>query len=223
MCGLTTFWALERLNRTVGEGGAEDIRERLSHESVRSGVAGKVVALDPGGADADEQYAAAEAQIVGDVCARIEGRLAALGTQVIMTRRPTPQLVAERDRASFANTADADLLVSLHVERVMLPGANGVATFYYGDPFGETHSVSGKVAAELLQEEMCARTDLADCRSHARTWDMLRMTRMPAVWVELGYLSHPGDAARLSDPRFRDVLAEAVAHAVTRFFSPNPS
>lgn len=223
MCGFTTFWGLERLGRTVGDAGAEEIRERLTHESARSGVAGKVVALDPGGADADEQFAEAEAAIVGDVCARIEGRLAALGTQVVLTRRPTPHLLPERDRASFANATNADLLLSLHVERVSLPGANGVATFYYGDPSGDTHSVSGRMAAELLQEELCLRTDLTDCRSHARTWDMLRMTRMPAVWIELGYLSHPGDAARFADSRFRDVVAEAIAHAVARFFAPTPT
>ena len=46
---------------------------------------------------------------------------------------------------------------------------------------------------------------------------------MPAVWLELGYLSHPGDAARLSDPRVRDAIAEAVTSAVVTFFSPLPS
>ena len=67
---------------------------------------------------------------------------------------------------------------------------------------------------------MCLRTDLTDCRSHPRTWDLLRLTTMPTVWVEMGYLSHPGDAARLTDPRFRDTLSEAIAVAVTSFFAP---
>ena len=218
--GFTTYWALERLTRTVGDGDSIAARERLGMDSVRSGVADKVIVLDPGGADADEQFADVEAQILADICSRIEGRLAALGTQVLLTRAPTPELIAERDRADFANETGADLVVSLHVERVDLPGANGVATFYYGSPHGGSQSMSGRIAAELMQEEICQRTDLVDCRSHPRTWDLLRITRMPAVWVELGYLSHPGDAARLSDPRFRDVLAEAVTSAVTTYFSP---
>ena len=219
-CGFTTYWALERLTRTVGEGDAVHIRERQAMEEQRSGVGGKVIVLDPGGADADEQFALAEANILADVCSRIEGRLAAIGTQVLFSRRPTPQLVAERVRADFANTAGADLVLSLHVERVSLPGANGISTFYFGDPEGGRHSVSGREAAEMLQDEICKRTDLTDCRSHPRTWDLLRLTRMPAVWVELGYLSHPGDAARLNDPRFRDAVAEAIASAAARFFAP---
>lgn len=219
-CGFTTYWGLERLTRTVGDGDATRIRERQALEEQRSGVAGKVIVLDPGGADADEQFALAEATILADVCSRIEGRLAALGTQVLFTRRPTPHLVEERVRAGFANDAGADLVLSLHVERVSLPGANGLATFYFGNPLGGTRSMPGQEAAEILQDEICQRTDLTDCRSHARTWDLLRITKMPAVWVELGYLSHPGDAARLSDPRFRDTVAEAVSAATVRFFAP---
>jgi N-acetylmuramoyl-L-alanine amidase len=51
-------------------------------------------------------------------------------------------------------------------------------------------------------------------------WDILRRTRMPAVRIEVGYLTNPGDAARLADPAFRDVLAEAVVAAVQRLYLP---
>jgi N-acetylmuramoyl-L-alanine amidase len=43
---------------------------------------------------------------------------------------------------------------------------------------------------------------------------------MAAVRVELGYLSNPHDAARLADPAFRDVLAEAIVVAVQRVYLP---
>jgi hypothetical protein len=106
------------------------------------------------------------------------------------------------------------------VEDHDLPGANGAATFYFGDPMGGAHSLSGRCAAESVQDAICTHTDLTDCRSHPRTWDLLRLTRMPAVWIELGYLSHPRDAARLMDPRFRDVLGQSISSAVVRFFAP---
>ncbi len=59
-----------------------------------------------------------------------------------------------------------------------------------------------------------------DCRTHARTWDLLRLTRMPTVQVECGYLSSPEDLARLRVPGFRDAVAEGVAAAVVRYFAP---
>ncbi len=39
---------------------------------------------------------------------------------------------------------------------------------------------------------------------------MLRLTRMPAVQLDLGYLSSPADRERLAEPEFRDVVAEAL-------------
>ena len=78
----------------------------------------------------------------------------------------------------------------------------------------------GEEFAGLVQREIVARTDLVDCRTHGKTWDVLRRTRMPAVRVELGYLTNPGDAARLADPAFRDTVAEAVTVAVQRLYLP---
>jgi N-acetylmuramoyl-L-alanine amidase len=46
------------------------------------------------------------------------------------------------------------------------------------------------------------------------------MTRMPAVRVELGYLSSPGDLQKLIDPTFRDVVAEGLLIAVQRLYLP---
>ena len=71
-----------------------------------------------------------------------------------------------------------------------------------------------------VQREIVARTDLTDCRTHAKTWDLLRRTRMPAVRIEIGYLTSPRDAARLADPGFRDVVAEAIVVAVQRLYLP---
>ena len=69
-----------------------------------------------------------------------------------------------------------------------------------------------------MQREIVARTDLVDLRSHAKSWELLRHTRMPAVRIDVGYLTNPGDAARLADPAFRDVVAEAVVVAVQRMY-----
>jgi N-acetylmuramoyl-L-alanine amidase len=41
---------------------------------------------------------------------------------------------------------------------------------------------------------------------------------MPAVRVEVGYLTNPGDRARLLDASFRDVVAEGLLIAVKRLY-----
>ena len=67
---------------------------------------------------------------------------------------------------------------------------------------------------------MIARTGMLDLGSHPKTWDLLRMTRMPAVRLDCGYLSHPVDRLLLLDARLRSAIAHAVLAAVQRLYLP---
>lgn len=218
-CGPDSFRAFDRLVRTVSGGSATTLREHVTLLALQTGIGDKVVVIDPG----DE--------IGPDLChaiaVRLEGRLAALGTQVLLTRPSrsatrTRESYArdDRSRARFANEVGADLVVSLCVDSAQSPQANGLASFYFGDPRGGAHSPAGRILAERVHHEVQARTDLLDCRTHPRTWDLLRLTRMPAVRVELGYLSNDADARRLASPEFQDAVAEGIAMAVTGFCAP---
>ena len=55
------------------------------------------------------------------------------------------------------------------------------------------------------------------------TWDVLRYTQMPAVRIELGYLTSPHDAALLGSQRFRELCADAIVVAVQRLYLPPES
>jgi N-acetylmuramoyl-L-alanine amidase len=81
-------------------------------------------------------------------------------------------------------------------------------------------SAVGERLATLVQREIVARTDLVDCRTHPKAWTLLRLTRMPAIRVDVGYLTNPGDATRLASPEFRDAIAEAIVAAVQRLYLP---
>ena len=213
-CGPDTFRAFDRLVRTVSGGSASALREHVTLIGLQTGVAHKVVVIDPGtGVGADVCHA---------IAARVEGRLAALGTQVLLTRPAgvPSSPPADDARAQFANDTGADLMLSLNVDSVMSPRPNGLVTFYFGDPRGGVHSPAGRILAGLIQDEVQARTDLLDCRTHPRSWDLLRLTRMPAIRVELGYLSNEADARRLGNGAFQDAVAEGLAAAVTRFCAP---
>jgi N-acetylmuramoyl-L-alanine amidase len=226
LCGPVTFRALDRLSRTVVGGEPHRIREaeRLHHRG--PGLAGKVIVIDPGHGGADLGVCAnglVEADVVADLASRIEGRLGAMGVTAFLTRgqqfdAPT---ASETERAVFANEVDADLVISLHTDGHNSEHAQGVATYYYGTQGGEgVHSVIGEAFAELVQREIVSRTDLLDGRTDATTWDILQRTRMPAVRIDVGYLTHEGDAARLADPALRDTVAEAVLVALQQLYQP---
>ncbi|HEX6197935.1 MAG TPA: N-acetylmuramoyl-L-alanine amidase [Jiangellaceae bacterium] len=224
-CGPITFKALHRLAPIVTGGRPDDLRAEEVLRRAGKRLPGKVVVIDPGHGGPDRGATGnglEEAAIVEDLAARVEGRLAATGVQVYLTRGPAlDRDLDEVTRATFANESGANLMLSLHVDRHHNPVASGVAAYYYGTARPGTTSAIGETFAGLIKREIVARTDLVDCCTHAKTWDLLRYTKMPAVRLELGYITNPGDAARLADPQFRDVVAEAIVVAVQRIYLPS--
>jgi N-acetylmuramoyl-L-alanine amidase len=224
-CGPGTFKALARLAPIVTGGRPDSLRAREALRQAGARLSGKVVVIDPGHGGPDRGnvgHDLEEATIVEDLAARVEGRLGATGVQAYLTRGTVlGEELEEYTRAHFANEANANLVISLHVDAHPNSTANGVATYFYGSDRPGITSVIGETFAGLIQREIVARTDLLDCRSHPKTWDLLRHTRMAAVRVELGYLTNEGDAARLANPAFRDVVAEAIVVAVQRVYLPS--
>lgn len=225
VAGPDVFKALARLNRTVAGGDSHRLREEVALESLRRGIASQTIVIDPGHGGTQPGYASeglpTEHQIVSDIATRVEGRLGALGANALLTHNTAPadEAPSERERAAMANLAKADLVISLHVDASPSPEANGIAVYYYGAHSG-VHSVAGEALSELLLDHLTAATGLRDCRIHAKSWDILRLTRMPAVRVELGYLTNTEDQAKLLEPSFRDRCASAIVMAMTEFFHP---
>ncbi|MEU6023447.1 N-acetylmuramoyl-L-alanine amidase [Micromonospora sp. NPDC048871] len=227
-CGPHTMGALRRLGRKVVGGRPQWLRESDAIRQSGPTLVGRTVVIDPGhgGTDCgvvvpDGPLRWTEADLMHDLASRLEGRLAASGVRVQLTRGPAPETcLPDIDRAHLANSLGADVFVSLHTDEHPNPAAEGVATYHYGTDNGVT-SATGERLAGLVQREIVARTGLRDCRTHAKAWDLLRLTRMPAVRIEVGYLTSPTDRARLIEPRFRDTLVEAIVAGVQRMYLPD--
>ncbi len=218
-CGPATLKALARLAPMVRGGSPNALRaqERLRREGPQ--LTGKTVVVDPAvGWFADPGLRLRADAISLDLARRVEGRLVATGVQAFLTNAGGATETSESARAEFANRTRAHLCLSLQVDASDHPGAAGVSTYYYGSEAHGVVSSVGERFAGLVQREIVARTGLADLRSHAKSWDLLRRTRMPAVRVDAGYLTNRGDADRLADPAFRDLVAEAVVVAVQRVY-----
>lgn len=221
ICGPTTLRALRQLGRRVVGGRPQLLRELVAVADSGPSLLGKRIVLDPGHGGPDVGVAvdgATEAELVWDFASRLEGRLTALGVRSFATRGPRNGATDE-ERAALANDVGADLVLSLHIDGSSSPRANGVAAYYYGA--GESMSTIGERLADLAQRELVARTGLGNNRIHGKTWSVLRLTRMPAVRVEIGYLTCAEDRSRLLDPAFRDTVAEGLLVAVQRLYLPS--
>ncbi len=217
--GPSTMAALRRLGRKVVGGRPQFLRESAALYTSGPALVGKRIVIDPGHGGDDTGVTAGgytEAELAFDVASRLEGRLAAAGVFVHLTRGHSSGF-ADAERAVFANDLGADLLISLHVDGCKSPLAEGVATYHYGGDNVVTSTV-GERFAELVLREVVARTGLSSCGVHAKTWELLRRTRMPAVRVEMGYLTSDSDRSRMIDPAFRDRIVDALLAATQRMY-----
>ena len=224
VCDATVVMTFANLARAITGGHPESLRDADDWGHRQTGITGKVVVIDPGHGDDDLGACAngvVEAEVVVDVAEHIERLLAADGVAVLLTRGRSFHHQRELDdaaRAEFANAAAADLVVSLHVDHTESSNASGISAFYFGHD--RSFSAAGRLLADRLVSNLKARTSLESLGSHPRTWDLLRITRMPAVRVYLGYATNPSDAALINSGEFRRVAAEQIVGVIKECFTP---
>jgi N-acetylmuramoyl-L-alanine amidase len=194
-------------------GTAAALREEL-RQAQHSGIANAFVVVDPGhggddlGASTEDGWH--EADLCWDLARRVAERLSHAGARVRFSRTEV-EGPSESDRARRANELDADAFISLHLNAHHEGSAGGASTYYFTD------SRSGEMLADAIQSAL-VRLGVKDCRSHARSYPILRETRMPAVLVEPLFITNPLEEKMLEDPEFRAALADAIADGVESFF-----
>lgn len=223
ICGPETLRSLYFLGSRVTGGSPHAIREEEMVRRSGPRLSGKRIIIDPGLGGSERglimstpRGSISEADILWDLASRLEGRMTAIGMETSLSRS-AHHCPTDAERAATANTVGADLMISLRCAMHKSPAAHGVASFHFGNAHGSVSTI-GRNLADFIQREIVARTGLQDCRTHGRTWDLLRLTRMPTVQVDIGYLTNPGDRALLTDPQIRDAIAEGILAAVKRLY-----
>jgi N-acetylmuramoyl-L-alanine amidase len=75
--------------------------------------------------------------------------------------------------------------------------------------------------AQTVVGELSRSTDILSRQPHrSAAFVVLKAPDVPAVLIELGYLSNAEDAGQMNTARWRDGVAEAIASAVDRHFAP---
>jgi len=223
ICGPETLRSLNFLASRVSGGSPHAIREEELVRRSGPRLSGKRIVIDPGRGGSDHglitQTASgpiSEADMLWDLASRLEGRMTAIGMETFLSR-PHGRGPSDAERAATANAVGADLMISLRCAAHPSPAASGVASFHFGNSHGSVSTI-GRSLADFIQREIVARTGLQDCRAHGRTWDLLRLTRMPTVEVDVGYITSPRDRGVLVSPATRDAIAEGMLAAVKRLY-----
>lgn len=162
-------------------------------------------------------YGVYEKDVTLDVALRLRDRLEQEGMCVVMTRetdrdvswRGSPDAVELTMRCDPANTGDVDCFISLHCNASTSSAPHGTSIHWYKD--------IDRVWAETFSNVFAP----LGVKQHGLIRDnfyVLRNTEVPAVLVEMAFLTNAHDASLLIDEDFRERMAEKLAEAILRYF-----
>lgn len=123
----------------------------------------------------------------------------------------TSNATSLRRRVAEANEWGANYFISIHANASENTTANGTEVYVY-----RLYTQANWLAEHVLQG-IVNTVGTKDNGVRARTnLYVLRRTAMPAILVELGYLSNPGDAEKLKNDRY--AFALGIYRGILRYF-----
>ena len=155
-----------------------------------------------------------ETDVVLDVSKIVKKLLSEKGVKVRLTRKNEVDLDLP-SRVSFANNADVDIFVSIHANasRGKRRDINGLETFYF-------KGWRGRLLAKRIQKQILRVSPGSPDRGVKQgRFYVIKNTRMPAVLVEIGFLTGRLDARRLEKITHRKRLAYAIAKGILEYLS----
>ena len=163
-------------------------------------------------------YGQQEQDVTYDVGRYLAGMLREDGRFDVRLSRPaedtvlgTSNATSLRRRVAEANEWGANYFISIHANASENTAANGTEVYVY-----RFYTQANWLAEHVLQGIVDA-VGTKDNGVRARTnLYVLRRTAMPAILVELAYMSNPGDAEKLRRDRY--AFALGIYRGILRYF-----
>jgi len=198
----------------------------------------QTVVLDPGHGGSDKGQVSrhgCEKDFALDVARKVRPLLQAKGARVIMTREGD-YFVPLEVRAKIANAARNAIFVSIHFNASNDdPNATGFEIFSF-TPRGAPSTSDSAVAASSLNMQPGSEVDsqslaLSACIYHSllghipdydrgikrARFAVLRLTKVPAVLIEGGFLTERGESKLIANKDWRAKLAGAISVGIENY------
>jgi len=139
---------------------------------------------------------------------KVINRLKKLRAKVIVTR-PNDDTVSLYDRVRIANAEKADIFISIHFNAAS-ESAHGIETFKYRNTKNpKTHKLADSIHNQLVQY-----TNLYNRGVKTSGFYVLKYTDMPAVLVELGFITNNEEEKIVNTDEFQEKCANAIVQGI---------
>ena len=172
---------------------------------------GKTIVLDPGhggsdqGASSSTPSKSLEKNYTLKTVKELKKLLNKEGAHVKMTRS-NDKYVSLDDR-----NIKGDAFISIHNDALDSSNANGVTVYWFKD--------KQETLAQTLNSAIQKKALLTNRGSRQQNYQVLRQTDIPAVLLELGYISNPTDESMINDQLHRQVVEQAIVDGLKQYFS----
>lgn len=172
---------------------------------------GKTIVLDPGhggsdqGASSSTPSKSLEKNYTLKTAKELKKLLNKEGAHVKMTRS-NDKYVSLDDR-----NIKGDAFISIHNDALDSSNANGVTVYWFKD--------KQESLAQTLNSAIQKKALLTNRGSRQQNYQVLRQTDIPAVLLELGYISNPTDESMINDQLHRQVVEQAIVDGLKQYFS----
>ncbi|MEW4384021.1 N-acetylmuramoyl-L-alanine amidase [Staphylococcus epidermidis] len=172
---------------------------------------GKTIVLDPGhggsdqGASSSTPSKSLEKNYTLKTAKELKKLLNKEGAYVKMTRS-NDKYVSLDDR-----NIKGDAFISIHNDALDSSNANGVTVYWFKD--------KQESFAQTFNSAIQKKALLTNRGSRQQNYQVLRQTDIPAVLLELGYISNPTDESMINDQLHRQVVEQAIVDGLKQYFS----
>jgi N-acetylmuramoyl-L-alanine amidase len=150
-----------------------------------------------------------EKHLALDTARRVEQLLRSQGLKVVMTRS-TDVFIPLAGRAAVGNRYNNAIFVSVHYNYNRGGSGHGLETYYC---HGDSQQLAGYIQAYMIQETRLANRGVKNANFHV----IRNTTRNPAVLVECGFVSNPGERSKMVGGDYRANIAEGIAKGILAF------
>ncbi len=130
-----------------------------------------------------------------------------------------------KDRAAFASKVGADLFVSLHMNAaVNAPNAKGTEVFYSKN--NNTANKAGLTSqnfAGILNDNLVNALNTNNRGVKQNTFTVINKNTVPAVLIELGFMTNSGDLKLMTDEAKQEITAQTIYNTLLQVFDLYPT
>jgi N-acetylmuramoyl-L-alanine amidase len=156
-----------------------------------------------------------EVDVILPIALRVAKILNEKGVATQLTR-DSDYFVGLDERVIMSRNAGASIFVSIHANAIdNRPDVHGLETYHYQKGL-ELANVVHRTIIERMGENGRTQT-LADRNIRSARFLVLRKSEIPAILVEVGYLTSPTESLQLADSAYRDQMAESIAYGILRY------